>query len=108
MASDGRILVHERTPLLANAASTETDELVDHHGSRTVLGAKQVQQQELSPMSISFWLLMLAYSILLFLFSSNMSGITTMYFAIAETLQAYHNAATWMIASYMVGSLRTS
>lgn len=97
----------ERTRLLqdANGASSTSHAIPDHaahDGSAEEAGNMQ-EKHKFTPGSLKFWMLVLSYSSLLFLFSSNATGITTMYFAIAETLQAYQDAATWMTASYMVG-----
>lgn len=92
----------ERTPLLQDGAEVPSSlhGNADHRAGEA--GTEPQEKSSLSPGSFKFWMLVLSYSSLLFLFSSNATGITTMYFAIAETLQAYQNAATWMTASYMV------
>lgn len=91
----------ERTRLLppdhASSALVSAD-----RGHAAAASGQTEKQQQLSFASFKFWLLVLSYSSLLFLFSSNATMITTMLFAIAEELEAYQNAATWMTASYMV------
>lgn len=91
---------NERTPLLRDG-NADDDHHVDGRQAEET-GNQEQEKQTLGASNVKFWLLMLSYSSLLFLFSSNATAITTMYFAIAETLEAYHNAATWMTASYMV------
>lgn len=101
---------NERTPLLQDGnASVSSRQSADHQIYEQQVeaeetGKTQQKKPSLSPGDFKFWMLMFSYSSLLFLFSSNATAITTMYFAIAETLQAYQNAATWMTASYMVRS----
>jgi hypothetical protein len=103
-ASAANCRTDERTPLLHGGAAAPPS--LHAHGNadhRDEEAGKDTQEKNsLSPGSFKLWMLVLSYSSLLFLFSSNATGITTMYFAIAETLQAYQNAATWMTASYMV------
>lgn len=102
-ASSSSHRASERTPLLQDGAEVPSSSHgnADHHAEEEA-GKEPQEKSSLSPGSFKFWMLVLSYSSLLFLFSSNATGITTMYFAIAETLQAYQNAATWMTASYMV------
>lgn len=95
-------LPNEQTPLLRDSQTAVDHHHVAHEEGRSASQAQQ-EKQRLPATSLKLWLLILAYSSLLFLFSSNATGITTMYAAIAETLEAYQNAATWMTASYMVG-----
>lgn len=95
---------NEQSPLLQHhrgAADPADHQHYDVNNDNTH-GQVQQQRQSLPATSFKLWMLILAYSSLLFLFSSNATGITTMYASIAETLSAYHNAATWMTASYMV------
>ncbi|KAK9898539.1 MFS general substrate transporter [Cystobasidium minutum MCA 4210] len=101
---------NEQSPLLQHhrgAADPADHQHYDVNNDNTH-GQVQQQRQSLPATSFKLWMLILAYSSLLFLFSSNATGITTMYASIAETLSAYHNAATWMTASYMIASSCTT